>query len=129
MIKAYLAGISSPYEGEEIQIQYCIYDGLECICKESVAMNYVKPAMVGQIALKTLIHKLKQYMSKEIVVIVYDTVLYESIRGTLKTKNMDILKMAKETRKKLAGFENFTIRDVSADHVELEKWVEELKDL
>lgn len=129
MIKAYLAGIASLYEGEDIEIQYCIYDDLELICKKSVEMDYVKPAIVGQVAMKTLVNKLKKYMGKEIVVVVNDTVLYESIRGTLKTKNMDVLRMAKETRKKLAGFKNLTIENVSADHIKLEKWVEALKDL
>ena len=129
MIKAYLAGIETLYEGEDIEIQYCIYDDLELICKKSEKMDYVKPAIVGQVALKTLLNKLKKYKDKEIVVVVNDTVLYESIKGTLKTKNIDVLKMAKETRKKLAGFENFTIENVSGDHAKLEKWVEELKDL
>lgn len=129
MIKAYLAGITSLYEGEDVEIQYCIYNDSELICKNSVKMDYVKPAIVGQVAMKKLVSELKKYMDKEIVVVVNDTVLYESIRGTLKTKNIDVLRMAKETRKKLAGFENFTIEDVSGDHVKLEKWVEALKDL
>ncbi|KXL52135.1 hypothetical protein CLNEO_24840 [Anaerotignum neopropionicum] len=128
MIKAYLAGIASLYEGEDIEIQYCIYDDLKLICKKSVKMDYVKPAIVGQVAMKILVNKLKKYLDKEIVVVVNDTVLYESIRGTLRTKNIDVLKMAKETRKKLDGFENFTIENVSADHVKLEKWAEALKD-
>ena len=129
MIKAYLAGISTPYEGEDIEIQYCIYDDLELICRKSVLMDYVKPAMVGQVALRRLLMQLKEYIDKEIVIIVNDTALYESIRGTLKTKNMNVLRMAKKNRKELDEFNNFTIKDVSADHVELEKWVEALKEL
>lgn len=129
MIRAYLAGIASYYEGEDIEIQYSIYDDLELISKNSEKMDYVKPAIVGQVAMKILLSKLKKYMSKEIVVVVNDTVLYESIRGTLKTKNLEVLKMAKDARKKIAGFENFTIEDVSADHVALGKWAEALKDL
>ncbi|NCC16383.1 MAG: hypothetical protein EOM28_08545 [Clostridia bacterium] len=129
MIKAYLAGIASFYEGEDIEIQYSIYDDLKLICKNSVKMDYVKPAIVGQVAMKMLLNELKKYIAKEIVVVVYDTALYESIIGTLKTKNRDVLKMAKDARKRIAGFENFTIEDVSADHVALQKWVEALKDL
>ncbi|MDD4844361.1 MAG: hypothetical protein PHU31_08515 [Anaerotignum sp.] len=129
MIKAYLAGIASLYEGEDIEIQYSIYDDLELISKDSVKMDYVKPAIVGQVAMRMLLNKLKKYIGKEVVVVVNDTVLYESIRGTLKTKNLEVLKMAKDARKRIAGFENFTIEDVSADHVALEKWVEALKDL
>ncbi|WP_312061216.1 hypothetical protein [Anaerotignum sp.] len=129
MIKAYLAGIASLYEGADIEIQYCIYDDLELISKKSVKMDYVKPAIVGQVAMITLLNKIKNYKDKEIVVVVNDTVLYESIRGTLKTKNIDVIKMSKETRKKVAGFENFTIENVSADYLELQKWVEALKGL
>lgn len=129
MIKAYLAGIASLYEGEDIEIQYCIYDDLELISKKSVKMDYVKPAIVGQVAMITLLNKIKNYKDREIVVVVNDTVLYESIRGTLKTKNIDVIKMSKETRKKVAGFKNFTIENVSADYLELQKWVEVLKGL
>lgn len=128
MIKVYLAGIASLYEGEDIEIQYCIYDDQELICKNSLSMDYVKPAIVGQVAMRTVLNKLKKYMGKEIVVVVNDTALYESIRGTLKTKDIDVLKMARETRKKLAGFENFTIENVSGNHVKTEKWIKALKD-
>ena len=129
MIKVYLAGIASLYEGADIEIQYCIYDDLELISKKSVKMDYVKPAIVGQVAMITLMNKIKNYKDKEIVVVVNDTVLYESIRGTLKTKNIDVIKMSKETRKKVAGFQNFTIENVSADYLALQKWVEALKGL
>lgn len=127
MIKAYLAGIASPYEGEDIEVRYCIYEDLELLCKESVLMEYVKPAIVGQVALILLLKKLKKQMDKEIVIIVNDTALYESIRGTLKTKNEDVLEMARKTRKKLSEFGNSVIKDVSGDHVELAKWNEVLK--
>jgi len=128
MIKVYLAGIASLYEGEDIEIQYSIYDDLELICKKSVSMDYVKPAIVGQVAMRMVLNKLKKYISKEVVVVVNDTALYESIRGTLKTKNIDVLKMARETRKKIAGFENFTIENVSGNYVKTEKWMQALKD-
>jgi hypothetical protein len=127
MIKAYLAGIDSPYEGEDIEIQYCIYEDSELICKESVMKDYQKPALVGQVALRTLLKKLKPYIDQEIVVIVNDTVLYESIRGTLKTKNKDVLRMAKETKNRLDKFENVVIKNVSGNHAELTDWVEVLK--
>lgn len=127
MIKAYLVGIPSMYEGENIEIQYCIFEDSKILCKESTFMDYVKPAMVGQVALIVLLKKLKKYKDKDIEVIVNDTVLYESIRGTLRTKNKDVLKTANETRKKLTMFDNFTIKDISGNYTELTKWVEILK--
>ena len=67
-------------------------------------------------------------MDKEIVVYVYDTMLYESIIGILKTKNKNVLKMADEARNKLTKFENFAIKDVTGDHKKLTRWTEALKD-
>ena len=127
MIKAYLAGISSLYEGEDIEIRFCIYEDQELLCKDSVIMEYKKPAIVGQVALITLLKELEKYMAKEIVIMVNDAALYEFIRGTSTTKNKDVLKMARETRKELIKFGNVAIKDVSVDHVELAKWNEVLQ--
>ena len=128
MIKAYLAGIPSLYEGEDIEIQYCIYEDSVLISRESIIMDYVPPALVGQVALNTLLNKLINYKGKEIVVYVYDTALSESIRGILKTKNKDVLKMASENRRKLTSFENIVIKDVSGVHEELTKWIAAIKE-
>ena len=126
MIKAYLAGIASQYEGENIEVRYSVYEDQELLCKESVIMEYKKPAIVGQIALITLLKKLKKYMGKEIVIIISDAALYEIVRGTSTTKNSDVLKMASQTRKEFTKFRNTTIKDVSKEHVELMKWNEVL---
>jgi predicted transcriptional regulator len=91
-------------------------------------MEYEKPAIVGQIALITLLRKLKKYMSKEIVVIINDAALYEVVRGTSTSKNNDVLKMAVQTRKELSVFPNLVIKDVSNDKAELVKWKEAVLD-
>jgi hypothetical protein len=126
MIKAYLAGVASLYEGENIEVRYSVYEDQELLYKESVMMEYKKPAIVGQIALITLLKKLKKYMEKEIVIIVNDAALYEIVRGTSTTKNYDVLKMASQTREEFAKFSNTVIKDVSKDHAELMKWNEAL---
>ena len=126
MIKAYLAGIASQYEGESIEVRYSVYEDQELLFKESDMLEYKKPAIVGQIALITLLKKLKKYMGKEIVIIINDAVLYEVVRGTLTTNNRDILKMADETRKEFDKFPNAVIKDISYNHVELKKWNEVL---
>jgi hypothetical protein len=128
MIKAYLTGIASLYEGENIEIRYTIYEDENLLSKDSIVMEYEKPAIVGQIALITLLRKLKKYMSKEIVVIINDAALYELVRGTSTTKNNDVLKMAIETRKELSVFPNLVIKDVSNDKAELVKWKEAVLD-
>ena len=122
MIKAYLAGISSQYEGEDIEVRYRIYEDQELLCKESVMMEYKKPAVVGQVALVRLLKELEKYNGKEIVIIINDAALNEIIRGTSTTKNKDVLKMARDTREELIRFGNAVIKDVSGDRVELAKW-------
>jgi hypothetical protein len=127
MFKAYLVGISSLYEGEDIEVRYCIYEDQELLCKESVLMEYKKPAIVPQVALMTLLKELEKYMDREIVIIINDAALYEIIRETSTTKNKDILRMARETREELGKFGDCVIKDVSNDHVELARWNEVLK--
>lgn len=129
MIKAYLAGISSQYEGEDIEVRYSIYEDQELLRKERLLMDYKKPAIVAQVALQTLLKKLEKYRGKEIVVIINDAALNEVIRETSTTKNVDVLNMAKKTRGELSKFGNCTIKDVSADRVELLKWDEAVRNL
>ena len=127
MLKAYLVGISSQYEGEDIEVRYSIYEDQELLRKESVMMEYRKPGIVGQVALITLLKELEKYKGKEIIIIVNDAALCEIIRGTSTTKNKDVLNMAKDTREELTKFGNPVIKDVSVDRLELARWNEVLK--
>lgn len=127
MIKAYLVGISSQYEGEDIEVRYCIFEDQELLCKEFVQLEYKKPAIVPQVALMILLKQLEKYMDKEIVIVVNDAALYEIIRETSTTRNKDVLKMARETREELGRFRDCVIKDVSGDRTELAKWNEVLK--
>lgn len=122
MINAYLGWVSSLYEGEDIEVRYCIYEDQECLCKESVLMEYEKPVIVGQVAFITLLKKLKRYASKEIVIIINDPALYEIARGTSTTNNKDVLKMVNIIKKELEPFKNIFIKDVSVNHEDLTNW-------
>ena len=124
MIKAYLAGISSLYEGEDIEVRYCIYEDQELISKESIILEYKKPAIVGEVALLRLLKELEKYKKKEITIIVNDAALCEFIRGTSTTKNRDILKLVKEIQKELSKFEKVVLKDVSVNHKERANWNE-----
>ena len=126
MIKAYLAGIESLYEGENVEVRYSIYEDQHLLSNESIIMEYKKPAIVGQIALITLLKKLKKYIGKEIVINISDAALYEVVKGTSTTKNKDVLKMAGQTREEFAKFPNTVIKDVTNDKAELAKWKEAL---
>lgn len=126
MIKAYLAGISTTYEGEDIQVQYGVLRDGTLIFKKSLMLDYRKPAVVGQVALQTLLNELKEYAAEEIIVYVNDSALIEITQGTTTTQNRDVLKMAVLTRKRLSRFENLVIKDVSRDHDTLMEWKEML---
>jgi len=126
MLTAYLTAIPSTYEGEDIEIRYSIYEEQELLHKASVAMEYMKPAIVGQVALLTLLKALEKYPSGEITIIINDPALYEFVRGTSTTKNKDVLKMGRETRKELNKHENVTVKDVHGDRILMAKWNEAL---
>lgn len=123
MIKAYLVGISTQYENEDIQIRYRIYKDQELICEKMILHGYTKPLVVSHVALLTLLKELKKYMECEIIIIINDAALNEQIRGTSTTKKPDVQKMAKKVREELNKFINsVTIKDVSGNHAELVKW-------
>ena len=123
MIKAYLVGISTQYENEDIQIRYRIYKDQELICEKLIFQGYKKPLVVSHAALLTLLKELKKYMKYEIIIIINDAALNEQIRGTSTTKNMDVQKMANKVREELNKFKSsVTIKDVSGNHTELVKW-------
>ena len=126
MIHAYLTAIPSSYEGEDIEVRYAIYENQELLCRDSVIMEYVKPAVVGHTALLTLLKELKNYPDQEITLIINDPALYEFVRGTSTTKNKDVLKAGRETRKELNRFKNVNIIDIQKDHALKEKWKDAL---
>lgn len=128
MIKAYLAGITTQFENEDIQIKYNIYNEQELICEKRVFQGYRKPLVVSHTALLLLLKELKKYMKSDITIIINDAALNEQIRGTSTTKNMDVLKMANKVREELSKFQgSITIKDVSGNYAELVKWNDILK--
>jgi hypothetical protein len=127
MITAYLAGIPSLYEGEDIEVRYLIYEDQELLTKKILLLEYNKPAIVGQIALGALLKELEVQRDKEIVIIINDASLNEVVKGTSTTKNKDVQTMAKVTREELNKFANCLIKDVSTDYEELKKWNQILK--
>ena len=127
MIKAYLVGISTPYENEDIQILYRIYKDEELISEKKILQGYRKPSVVSHVALLTLLKELKKYIKDEIIIVINDAALNEQIRGTTTTKKAEVLKMANKVREELKKFNNsVTVKDVSRNHAELMQWNEEL---
>ena len=122
MIIAYLTAIPSIYEGEDIEIRYSIFEDQELLHRDSVIMEYKKPSIVGQVALLTILKELETYKDKEICIMINDPALYEFVRGTSTTKNKDVLKIGRETRKELNKHENVTVKDVHGNRAELAIW-------
>ncbi|SDL01834.1 hypothetical protein [Natronincola ferrireducens] len=128
MIKAYMVGITTHYEGEDIEIRYSIYNDEKLLCKKSFFKEYKKPAIVGQVALITVLQELEDFVDDEIMIVINDPALNEQVKGTSTTRNRDVLKMARLVKEELGKFKNpIIIKDVSGDSVELAKWNEELK--
>ena len=128
MIKAYVVGISTHYEGEDIEVRYSIYDDQELLAKRSVFKEYKKPLIVSHVALLTLLKDLKKYRNNEIVILINDASLDEQIRGRSQTKKTDVLKMASRVQGELNKFgDSVIIEDVSKDSAKLREWNERLR--
>lgn len=123
MIKAYLVGISTLYENEDIGIRYRIYQDEALVSEKSIFRTYEKPLVVSHVALLTLLKELKKYKDNEKIIIINDAALNEQIRGTSKNKKDYVQEMANRVREELNKFKgSVTVKDVSGNPVELGKW-------
>lgn len=127
MIKAYLLGISTLYEGESIEVKYRVFDGDQLIINKNDQLGYSKPGHVGHIGMLRLLRGLEKHRDKEIVVYINDGALFETINETSGTKKLGILKKAKETRKELSKFENLEIINIDGNHEMIKEWNDALK--
>ncbi len=128
MIKAYVVGITTHYEGEDIEIRYSIYDGQELLCKKSFFKQYKKPLIVNHEALLSLLREIKKYKGREIVILINDASLNEQLRGMSQTKKPEVLRMANRVQAELNKFgDSVMIEDVSNDSVKLKEWNELLR--
>lgn len=127
MITAYLVGISTYQENEDIEFRYCIYDDEKLLCKESVLREYKKPSVVTHYGILALLKKLNKFSDKDIEIRINDGAVYEQINGTSTTKNKEVLKMAKKVRERLDQYPNVTIKNVGTNSEELKQWDRILK--
>lgn len=127
MIKAYLTWISTPYEGEDIEIRYRIFKDGELILKRSILEDYCKPALCGLLSMERLLKVLEDYIKEEIVIVINDGALYEMLNGTSKTKKQEVQQMGSKIRKAVDKFFDLDIENVSGNHVEMLKWDEILR--
>lgn len=128
MIKVYSAAFPMFYEGEDIEVRYSLFQDDIPIQKESIYLEYMKPAIVGLNSILTILLKLEEYKEEEITIIINDASLYEIIKGCSTTKNGDVLKMASKMKKQFVKFENLSFINVTKDKAVLLKWKEILED-
>lgn len=127
MIKAYMAAFSSFYEGEDIEVRFCLIQEDQVLKKESVYLQYVKPAVVGINGLLVLLRKLETYKDDTIVITINDAALHEIIRGTNTTQKGEVLKLASKIKKELSKFHSLSFVNVTnKDREELAQWKEVL---
>lgn len=127
MIKAYLAFISLGYEGEDVEVQYSIYKGEELIKKEHSYIDYKKPALAGQFAVRMLLDELEEYKGETIKIMIHDGALYEVLTGTSTSRDRELQELGAETREELERFEDIEIEDIEGDHLAIKEWSNKLK--
>ena len=127
MIKAYLACITTLYEGEDIEIRYSIFQDEDLIKKKSYFKKYSKPALCGLVAMQELLKELEEFTEERIVVVVNDGALLEMLEGRSRTKKEDVQRMGEKVRNLLDEFPNIEIENVSGNHLEIQEWNNILK--
>lgn len=126
MIKVYVVGIESLYEGEDIEIRYSIYEDGELLEEKSFYADYKKPILVTQLAIQSALKGLKDYKDEEIEMIINDGSTYALLEETSRPKNQEAIDLARRTRKKLSDYHNLTLINISADYKLIEEWDEKL---
>lgn len=129
MILCYLVGIASPYEGEDIQAEFCIYEDDVLLCEKSVYMDYVKPVLVGQTTLQRLLQELRPHKEKDITIIINDTPLYESLNGRIQKNDVGLLRLTQNSMRTLEKFHNCQFKNVASNPKEVQIWLEHVKNI
>lgn len=124
MIKAYLVWISTPYEGEDMEVRYKVYKDDEIIIEHSSFEDYCKPSICGLVSIEKLLKALEDYKDEEIEIVINDGAIYEILKDTSMTKKREVINKGVETREKMKKFSKLDIKNVSGDHEEMLKWNE-----
>ena len=128
MMNVYLTAFPMLYEGEDIEVRYCLFQDDVPVKKDAVYMEYMKPAVVGLSSVLTLLKELENYKDEEITVFINDESLYELLKGSSTTKNGDVLKAAGKTKKQLVKFAKLSFVNVTKDKNALASWKEILEE-
>lgn len=128
MITAYLIGISTYQENEDIEIRYSIYNEDKLICRENKWTEYKKAPLVTHTAIDVLLKELEQYEDENITIVINDGAVFEQLNGTSGIKKQDIRKVAKKLREKIESFGGrITIKNVSTDTKARNEWNDKIE--
>ncbi len=126
-MKAFVAGISTYMENEDMEFRYRIYKENELLVEKKGFKKYEKPLVVSHFALLGLLKELKKMPQEDIEIVIHDAALYEQIRGTSTTKNKEVLKVVELVKKELDKFPvKVLITDVTGDFEAKTKWDQEV---
>lgn len=124
MIRAYLVGTPSPYEGEDITVEFFIYKDDNLIMHKNIYMDYVKPAQVNHSGLERMLVEFRPYKEEEILVYINDTPLFEALNNTLQTKKLkDLILLGKKTQRSLSKFQNIQVINVATNPALQKEWL------
>lgn len=123
MIKAYVVGISTHQEGEDIEVRYAIYRDGEMLAQKKKYQEYKKPFLVTHYAILALLKDLKKYPDEETQIIMYDSAVYELLKGTSTSKRKEALRMAAKVNRELEKL-NYPIEvlDMTGNNKEILAW-------
>lgn len=123
MIKAYIVGISTYQEGEDIEIRYSIFKDGELLEQKKKFQGYRKAFLVTQFALLSLFKELKKYPNEDIKIIMFDSAVNELLRGTSTTKNAEAIRVARKVNEELRRFDKeIEIFDVTGNNDNILDW-------
>jgi len=123
MIQAYVVGISTHQEGEEIEIRYSIFQDGKNLTQEKKYQEYKKPFLVTHFAILAFLKDLKKYPKDETEIIMYDSAVMEQLNGTSTTNNKEALSMAKKVINEIEKLDHtIKISDVTGNSKEKLAW-------
>lgn len=128
MITAYVEGFTTHYEGEDIEVNFSVFEDGELLEHVEKFQSYQKPSLVGLVALNTLLGQLHKYKGQMIQIIINDAAVYEQVNDTSTNPNPELIKMAIKIRREIAKYgDNLDIKNISYDYVERKRFAEALK--
>lgn len=129
MISVYLQSISTFIEGEDLTVNYAIYDENDKLLKfEKCFLDSTKPFLADHNALFFLLDRLVPYRKEdEIVVYINNPSLFEQLNGTSTLQKKEAKNLTVNIHRKLERLRlSILVEDVSPNPTAIAEWVSKL---